>query len=76
MDYEIKDSQTRKNLNSYVALEKQSSRWIEDSFGSVKCRIKLVSEEGLTTFDSLKSFKQKLNINARSRIVGNVNMAK
>ena len=78
VDYNVNESQTKKNLSSFVALERQASRWQEDSFGSVKIKkdMQLATESGLATFDQMQASNQKLKLQANSRVTGNVSLDK
>lgn len=58
-DYQINDKLVTRRTDGLVSLSKQSRRWNEDPYGSVKLKsqFQMQSESGLTSYDSVKAFE-------------------
>lgn len=58
LDYTVNESLVTKRpgLGSIIPLSKQSNRWEEDNYGSIRPkRMFIISDNGLVSFDSVKA---------------------
>lgn len=77
-DYVISEKLVKRNYDGCVSLDKQSRRWEEDPYGSVKIKTQFQtrSSPGLQTFDQLKASEQKIKMRVRPNVAGLVSLDK
>lgn len=57
MDYNVNDTLVRKGSNKMVIpLDKQSTRWEEDNYGSIRPKRMLMHESSVDSYDSVRAY--------------------
>ena len=77
-DYQINEKLVTRKYGGCVSLEKQSRRWEQDPYGSLKIKNSMLAQSapGLETYDQVKAFEQKIKLKVKPNVAGLVSLDK